>query len=69
MGQTQSIASGSEPIRDTSPVAIGKEIAAQLGMQANLLDASAFGDAKHHEAAQLDASIEKADGFAQVSHQ
>jgi H+-transporting ATPase len=47
-------------------LAIGKEIAGRLGMGANLLDASAFGGARHHETAQLDAAIEKADGFAQV---
>ena len=47
-------------------LAIGKEIAGQLGLGANLLDAGLFGDTKHHEAAQLDEAIEKADGFAQV---
>jgi H+-transporting ATPase len=45
---------------------IAREIAEQLGMGANLLDASGFGDTKHHEAAPLAQSIEKADGFAQV---
>ena len=35
-------------------------------MGTNILDASGFGDTKHHEAAQLDQSIEEADGFAQV---
>ncbi len=47
-------------------LAIGKEIAGQLGLGANLLDASGFGDARHHETAQQEESIEKADGFAQV---
>jgi H+-transporting ATPase len=47
-------------------LAIGKEIAGQLGMGANLLDAGGFEDTKHHEIAQLDAAIEAADGFAQV---
>ncbi|HUI06431.1 MAG TPA: plasma-membrane proton-efflux P-type ATPase [Verrucomicrobiae bacterium] len=47
-------------------LAIGREIAGQLGLGANLLDASLFGDTKHHEGAQLEESIEKADGFAQV---
>jgi H+-transporting ATPase len=47
-------------------LAIGKEIAKQLGMGANILDASGFGDTRHHETAQLAESIEKADGFAQV---
>jgi H+-transporting ATPase len=47
-------------------LAIGKEIASQLGMGNHILDASAFGDTRHHEASRLDQSIEKADGFAQV---
>jgi H+-transporting ATPase len=37
-----------------------------LGLGTNILDASGFGDTKHHETAQLAESIEKADGFAQV---
>jgi H+-transporting ATPase len=45
---------------------IAREIAGQLGMGINILDASGFGDTKHHEAAPLAQSIEKADGFAQV---
>jgi H+-transporting ATPase len=47
-------------------LAIGKEIAGQLSLGPNLLDATIFGDIKHHEGAQLDETIEKADGFAQV---
>ena len=47
-------------------LAIAREIAQQLGMGTNILDASGFGDTKHHETAQLAESIEKADGFAQV---
>ena len=47
-------------------VAIGKEIASQIGLGTNLLDASGFGDTKHHETGRLAESIEKADGFAQV---
>jgi H+-transporting ATPase len=47
-------------------VAIGKEIARQIGLGTNILDAQVFGDTKHHEAARLTESIEKADGFAQV---
>ena len=47
-------------------VAIGKEIARQIGLGTNILDAQVFGDTKHHEAAQLAESIEQADGFAQV---
>src|SRR5664280_993474 len=47
-------------------LAIARETAGKLGMGANILDASGFGDTKHHETAQLVASIEHADGFAQV---
>ena len=47
-------------------VAIARETAAKLGLGQNILDASGFGDTKHHETAQLAESIEKADGFAQV---
>jgi len=47
-------------------LAIAREIAGQLNLGTNILDASGFGDAKHHEGSQLDAAIEKADGFAQV---
>jgi H+-transporting ATPase len=47
-------------------LAIGREIAGQLGLGKNLLDASGFGDARHHETAQLAQAIEQADGFAQV---
>jgi H+-transporting ATPase len=47
-------------------LAIARETAEKLGMGTNILDASGFGDTKHHETAQLADSIEKADGFAQV---
>ncbi len=47
-------------------LAIAQETAKKLGMATNILDASGFGDTKHHETAQLAASIEHADGFAQV---
>ena len=47
-------------------LAIAKEIASQLGLGTNILDASMFGDTKTHQAAQLDHDIETADGFAQV---
>lgn len=47
-------------------LAIAREIAGQLGLGMNILDASGFADTKHHEAAQLAESIEKANGFAQV---
>jgi H+-transporting ATPase len=47
-------------------IAIARETAAVLGLGTDILDASGFGDAKHHETAQLAASIERAEGFAQV---
>jgi H+-transporting ATPase len=47
-------------------LAIGRETAKQLGMGTNILDAEGFGDTLHHETGQLEDSIEKADGFAQV---
>ena len=47
-------------------LAIAQETAKKLGMGANILDASGFGDARHQETVQLAESIEKADGFAQV---
>jgi H+-transporting ATPase len=47
-------------------LAIGREIAAELGLGSNLLDASGFDETPHHETGQLEDSIEKADGFAQV---
>jgi len=47
-------------------VAIARETAEKLGMGTNILDASGFGDVKHHETAKLAESIEEADGFAQV---
>ncbi|MGO8718433.1 MAG: plasma-membrane proton-efflux P-type ATPase [Acidobacteriaceae bacterium] len=47
-------------------IAIARETAVKLGLGTNILDASGFGDTKHHETAQLAESIEKADGFAQV---
>jgi H+-transporting ATPase len=47
-------------------IAIARETAKKLGMGANILDASGFGDSKRHETPALSASIEKADGFAQV---
>ncbi|QIE29991.1 Calcium-transporting ATPase (plasmid) [Caballeronia sp. SBC1] len=46
--------------------AIAEETAKKLGLGANILDASGFGDAKRVETAQFASSIEKADGFAQV---
>ncbi len=47
-------------------LAIAKEIANQLGLGTNILDASAFETAKPHQQAALDQDIETADGFAQV---
>ncbi len=47
-------------------LAIAKETAKVLGLGDNILDASLFGDTKIHETAELNDSIEKADGFAQV---
>jgi H+-transporting ATPase len=47
-------------------LAIAREIAGQLGLGSNLLDAAGFGDVRHHETAQMENSIEGADGFAQV---
>jgi H+-transporting ATPase len=47
-------------------LAIARETAKKLGLGTNILDASGFGDTKHHETAQLAESIEQADGFAQV---
>ncbi|HZD42284.1 MAG TPA: HAD-IC family P-type ATPase, partial [Terriglobales bacterium] len=47
-------------------LAIAKEIAAQLRLGTNILDASGFGETQAHEGGQLAQAIEKADGFAQV---
>lgn len=47
-------------------IAIARETAGKLGLGQNIIDASAFGNTKHHESAQLAESIETADGFAQV---
>lgn len=47
-------------------LAIARETAGKLGLGQNIVDASVFGDTKHHETGQLAESIESADGFAQV---
>jgi H+-transporting ATPase len=47
-------------------LAIGKEIAHQLNLGTNILNANLFEDVQHHQEAQLDDAIENADGFAQV---
>ena len=47
-------------------VAIAREIARQLGLGTNILDAKIFEETKAHQASQLADAIEQADGFAQV---
>lgn len=47
-------------------VAIAKEVARQVGLGTEVLDAGLFADTAHHLGGQLDAAIERADGFAQV---
>ncbi|EMI43447.1 plasma-membrane proton-efflux P-type ATPase [Rhodopirellula sp. SWK7] len=47
-------------------LAIGREIATQLGMGANLIDAEVFQDTSYDESARVDDMIQHADGFAQV---
>lgn len=47
-------------------LAIAQEMAKQLGMGSDILDARGLGDSKHEESAQSAEAIEKADGFAQV---
>ena len=47
-------------------VAIAKEIAHELDLGADILDASVFADTPVHQAGQLADTIEHADGFAQV---
>ncbi len=47
-------------------IAIAQEMARELGMGTNILNASGLGDSKKTETAESSRSIEKADGFAQV---
>jgi H+-transporting ATPase len=47
-------------------LAIAQETAKKLGLGTNILDAGDLGDAKRHETDAVTASIENADGFAQV---
>ncbi len=47
-------------------VPIAKEIARQLGLGTNIMNASVFDETKPHQAGQLADAIEQADGFAQV---
>jgi H+-transporting ATPase len=47
-------------------LAIAREIAHELDLGTNIVDAEVFAETKAHEEGQLAAAIEKADGFAQV---
>jgi H+-transporting ATPase len=47
-------------------LAIAKETAKKLDMGSNILDAGSLGDSKKQESAEVSASIDKADGFAEV---
>jgi H+-transporting ATPase len=47
-------------------LAIAVEIAGQLGLGRNIIDATAFDETPQHKTGQLADTIEKADGFAQV---
>jgi H+-transporting ATPase len=47
-------------------LAIGREIARQLDLGANIVDAQVFSDSEHAANDQLSTTIEQADGFAQV---
>jgi H+-transporting ATPase len=47
-------------------IAIARETAHQLGMSSNIIEADLFTNPNHHEVAQIEQAIEKADGFAQV---
>ena len=47
-------------------LAIAREIAGQLGLGKNILDAGIFREMRGHGTAHIEESLEKADGFAQV---
>jgi H+-transporting ATPase len=47
-------------------LAIGREVAGQLGLGTNLLDAGVFAGTHGHDTAHMEESVEAADGFAQV---
>jgi H+-transporting ATPase len=47
-------------------LAIGREVAREVGLGANLLDASLFDETQPRIAGQLSAAVDAADGFAQV---
>ncbi len=46
--------------------AIAREVAEQLGLGTNIVNAQSFANTAHHEAGQLSDAIEHADGFAEV---
>jgi H+-transporting ATPase len=47
-------------------VTIGREIAGQLDLGRNLVNAEVFQEARYHDSGKMDELIEQADGFAQV---
>jgi H+-transporting ATPase len=47
-------------------LAIAKEIARQLGLGTNILNADLFSETSHHQSGQLHEAIQQVDGFAQV---
>jgi H+-transporting ATPase len=47
-------------------IAIAKEMARQLGLGQNIVNAAVLAESKHYDAGQLAQAIDKADGFAQV---
>jgi H+-transporting ATPase len=47
-------------------LAIAKEMARQLGLGQNIVDATILAESKHYEASRLAQAVEQADGFAQV---
>ncbi len=47
-------------------IAIAKEMARQLGLGQNIVDAAVLSESKNYDAGQLAKAIDDADGFAQV---
>lgn len=47
-------------------IAIAKEMARQLGLGQNIVDASIFSESEHYKESQITKAIDEADGFAQV---
>jgi H+-transporting ATPase len=47
-------------------IAIAKEMARQLGLGQNIMDATILSQAEHYKESQLTEAIDQADGFAQV---